>query len=105
MHMALFQILSILRPTPSDASSVLARLDELTEGKAPSLPAFYRHLRRGMEEGWIEVEGTEQPDEGPGRPAQRYRITGEGEVALTARARELRVFTGLALDGRSRGGA
>ena len=51
------------------------------------------------------MEGTGQPDEGPGRPAQRYRITGEGEAALTVRARELQVFTRLALDGRSRRGA
>jgi DNA-binding PadR family transcriptional regulator len=103
MHMVLFEVLALLRHRPADASALMARLDTLTAGKAASLPAFYRHLRRGMEEGWIEVDGGDQPG-GPGRPPQIYRITAAGEAALRDRARELKVFTTLALGGEGRGG-
>lgn len=97
MHTILFQLLSILRQEPADASALLERLQSLTSGRAPSLPAFYRHLRRGMEDGWIVVVGTDQQDEGPGRPRQVYRITESGTAALREHAREMEVFTTLAL--------
>ncbi|MGD8321861.1 MAG: PadR family transcriptional regulator [Gemmatimonadota bacterium] len=104
MHTTLFQLLAILRTAPADASTLLARLDTLTSGKPPSLPAFYRHVRRGTEEGWIVVDGMDQADEGPGRPRQVYRITASGESALTGYAREMEVFTTLALQGKVPGG-
>lgn len=104
MHMSLFQILAVLRERPSDASTLLDRLGSLTPDDVPSLPAFYRHIRRGMEEGWIEVEGTEGPDDGPGRPARTYRLTPEGRAAVRERAVELDAITALALGRRGRGG-
>lgn len=99
MHTILFQLLAILRAEPADASALTARLRTLTPRRVPSLPAFYRHLRRGMEEGWIAIEGTDQP-EGPGRPRQVYRLTESGLAALTEHAREMEVFTTLALEGK-----
>ncbi len=100
MHPTLFQLLAILRAGPADASALLERLDALTSGKPPSLPAFYRHVRRGMEHGWIAAGGTDQPEEGPGRPPQTFRLTASGESALGDHARELAVFTTLALQGK-----
>jgi DNA-binding PadR family transcriptional regulator len=97
MHTILFQLLSILRQEPADASALLERLRSLTSGSSPSLPAFYRHIRRGMEDGWIVVAGTDQQEEGPGRPRQVYRITESGMAALRKHALELEVFTTLAL--------
>lgn len=97
MHTILFQVLSILQQAAADASALLERLRSLTSGSGPSLPAFYRHIRRGMENGWIEVAGTDRPEDGPGRPRQVYRITQTGTAALRRHARELEVFTTLAL--------
>lgn len=97
MHTILFQLLSVLQQESADASALLEGLRSLSSGSGPSLPAFYRHIRRGMENGWIEVVGTDQPQDGPGRPRQVYRITRTGNVALRKHARELEVFTALAL--------
>lgn len=103
MHLTLFQVLALLRRAPADASAVLAGLEaRLPARDVPSLPAFYRHLRRGMENGWIEVEGTDPGDEGPGRPARVYRLTRRGRAAVRERALELDAFTSLALGGEER---
>ena len=105
MHLTLFQILALLREEPADASTVLEGLGRLLPDRdVPSLPAFYRHLRRAMESGWVEVEGTDPDDDGPGRPARVYRLTREGAEALRERARELEAFTSLALGGEGGGG-
>ncbi len=100
MHTILFQLLAILRTAPADASTLLERFDLLASGSPPSLPAFYRHIRHGMEEGWIVVDGLDQPAGGPGRPRQIYRITAPGQSALAEHAREMEVFTTLALDAK-----
>lgn len=98
MQLILFQILAVLRDKPAEASTVLARLEDLLPARrVPSLPTFYRHLRRGMEHGWIEVEGLEDDEPGPGRPARIYSVTREGREAVQRRARELDAFTSLAL--------
>lgn len=103
MHLTLFQILALLRDAPADASTVLDGLERLLSHEdVPSVPAFYRHLRRGLESGWIEVEGTDPPDEGPGRPARIYRLTEAGRGAVRERALELDAFTSLALGGGGR---
>lgn len=105
MHITLFQILAVLREGPAEASDLLGRLRAVTPEDVPSLPAFYRHIRRGMEEGWIEVEGTDGSDEGPGRPARIYRLTPAGVAAVRGRALELDAITSLALGRKGRGGA
>lgn len=99
MHTTLFQIMAVLRHGSAEAGAVIERLGELAPpSEVPSVPSFYRHLRRGMEEGWIRVEGAADPDQ-PGRPAQAYGLTPEGEAALHERSRELEVFTRLAFEG------
>jgi len=100
MHTILFQLLAILRTAPADASALLERFEMLASGSPPSLPAFYRHVRHGMEEGWIVVDGLDQAAAGPGRPRQIYRITASGESALADHAREMEVFTTLALEAK-----
>jgi len=98
MHLTLFQILALLGSGPADALTLLERLGRLAPSDVPSLPALYRHLRRGLDESWLVVVGTEEGDSGPGRPRQIYRITAEGAAAVRARARALDTFTALALE-------
>lgn len=99
MHPTLFQIMAVLGPGPSEAVGILDALREVGgEGAVPSLPAFYRHLRRALDEGWVVVEGSE-PAEGPGRPAQSYALTREGREALREHAERLERFTRLAAEG------
>jgi len=99
MHMTLFQIMVVLRDGPREAGVAIALMRRLVAaGEVPSVPSFYRHLRRGMEAGWIEVEGTAE-EEGPGRPARSYRLTPAGVAALRARGKELEALTRLALKG------
>lgn len=106
MHLTLFQILALLKDQPADAVTVLAGLERLlSRTDVPSLPAFYRHLRRGMENGWIDVDGRDIDPEGRGRPARLYRLTAQGKAALRQRAHELDAFTTLALRPRERGDA
>jgi DNA-binding PadR family transcriptional regulator len=103
MHMTLFRMLAMLRDGPLDAVSLLDRLGELAPSEAPSLPALYRHIRRATERGWLQIEVASEPDGGPGRPPQRYRLTPAGAEALRRRALELRTFTSLALEGDASG--
>ncbi len=104
MHLTLFQILAVLGNGPSDALTVLGHLNRVSTSDAPSLPAFYRHLRRALEEGWAEILGVGDDDTGPGRPRQVYALTAAGAEAVRDRARELSVYTSLALDGEGAGG-
>lgn len=105
MNITLFQILAVLRQEPSEASDVLERLQAVAPADVPSLPAFYRHLRRGIEEEWIEIEGIGTTDEGPGRPARIYRLTPAGVEAVRERALELDAITALALERPGHGDA
>lgn len=95
--MSLFHILALLRPAPSDAASLLESLGKLGGGRGPSVPAFYRHVKRGIDEGWVEIDGTEAREDGPGRPSQIYRITPLGLKALREQALELQAYARLAL--------
>ncbi len=100
--MTLFQILAVFSEAgPTDAASVLERLDELLPAReVPSLPAFYRHVRRATELGWIAVDGTEDPAaERGGRPARLFRLTPAGADAVRGRALEIESITRLALGG------
>lgn len=94
--MTLFQILAVLSEYgPTDASSVIERMEEVVPAReVPSIPAFYRHLKRAMESGWVDVEGTEEvEDERGGRPARRFRLTQEGRAAVRERALEIESVT------------
>ncbi len=99
MHLVLFQILAVLQGEAADASSALARLEGLLPPRdVPSVPAFYRHLRRGIERGWIRPSGAYDGEQGPGRPARIYQLTRDGREAVRRRAAELDVFTSMALE-------
>lgn len=63
----------------------------------PSVPAFYRMLRKAVDAGWLTIEGAESPSEGRGRPRQRYRISQQGRSAVEERAETLERFARLAL--------
>lgn len=95
MHSTLFEVLAALREGSTDASGLLRRLARLGgEARAPSLPALYRQIRIGIDEGWIRADELE-PD-GPGRPRKEYGLTPEGARAIRDEARRLTRFTRLA---------
>ena len=70
-------------------------MDETATG--PSLASFYRHLKRGLDEGWIESVGEETGAKSPGRPSQRFRVTDSGLWAVRSEAARLRALAALAL--------
>ncbi len=55
------------------------------------------HLKRGLDEGWIESVGEETGAKSPGRPSQRYRLTDSGLGAVRSEAARLRDLAALAL--------
>ncbi len=94
--MTLFQILAVLSELgPIDASAALERMEGVVPvGEVPSLPAFYRHLNRAIEAGWVVIEGTDEVgDERGGRPARLFRVTPEGRAAVRQRAIEIESVT------------
>lgn len=96
MHETTFQILLVLSGQESQAGDVLERLRSLMgEEAVPSLATFYRCLKAGLDAGWVEVAG-EEPSRGPGRPAQIYRITPDGERAVESEARRLESLAAMA---------
>jgi DNA-binding PadR family transcriptional regulator len=105
MDQPLFRVLAVLRVGSGDTGEILDRLRAIGSDATPSLPAFYRHLRRGMEEGWISIDGLDQGGEGPGRPRQIYALPRAGEESMRAEARRLEAFTSLALDPRLEDGS
>lgn len=96
MQMVLFRIMVALSEGPGDANEVLERLRRGGGFGVPSVPAFYRHLRKGLEHGWIAVDGIDADTRG--RPAQRYALSPAGERAVEEYARELRGLTRRVLD-------
>lgn len=97
MSITLFQILAVLRGGPRNSNGILERLTEVGGAQElPSLPAFYRHLARAVDEGSVEIVGTQPPEDGRGRPRQIYTLTASGVQAVQERARWLTGFTRLA---------
>lgn len=104
MHPTLFRILAVLRPGPAAASALLDEIRAIDPGAVPSLPTFYRHLREGVESGWMEILEPEGEPDAPGRPSQSYALTPAGARALHDEAERLAPFTRLAFGGRRRRG-
>lgn len=97
---ALFQILAILRSGPMDAGGILDALRTVgNPDEVPSIPTFYRHLRKAADAGWLAIEGHDDPGDGPGRPKRHYALTRQGREAVEAKAATLSRFTRLALGG------
>jgi DNA-binding PadR family transcriptional regulator len=97
MNATLFQILAVLHGEPLDASTAMRRLEDLLGSeRLPSLPAFYRHLRRAEVEGWVAVQGEIDPEGGLGRPRQLFGLTSEGRKMVRSEADRLNPFIALA---------
>ncbi len=95
MHEMTLQILGILREGTASADHIVVRLNQENDGKDPSLATFYRHLKIGLDNGWIAIAGEAQA--GRGRPQQSYRVTDAGVEAAAIEARRLRALADLAL--------
>jgi len=98
VNIAVFQILISLRQGASQASEILDAIRAMDEtATGPSLASFYRHLKRGLDERWIESVGEETGAKSPGRPSQRYRLTNGGLEAVRSEAARLRDLAALTL--------
>ncbi len=98
MNIAVFQILVSLRQGATQASEILDAIRTMDEAApGPSLASFYRHLKRGLDEGWIELVGEETGVKSPGRPSQRYGLTDSGLESVRSEAARLRDLAALAL--------
>ncbi len=97
MNSTLFQILATLKEGPTDVTTAMDRLRGiLGPHQTPSIPAFYRHLRRSEEEGWITIQGEVETSGGMGRPRKIFGLTPAGEEALASEATRLQPFIALA---------
>lgn len=106
MNVTLFQIMAVLGTGSADAPETLARLRRiLGPGGTPSLPAFYRHLRTAMAEGWVAVVGVANAEKELGRPRQVYGLTSAGRSAVRAEAERFEAFAALARGRESIGDA
>ena len=96
MNETMYRMLLALRSNDQQASDILDGLRD-AGGELPSLAAFYRSLKSGLDEGWLEIAGNDAS--GPGRPRQIYRLTSFGRRALDREARRLQALASLALGG------
>jgi len=97
MNSTLFQILAVLSEEATDVTTAMDRLRAILGPKhVPSLPAFYRHLRRSEEEGWVVIQGEVETPGGLGRPRKIFGLTPAGREALATEANSLEPFVVLA---------
>ena len=97
MQLTVFQILTILLGGVASAREVMTHLGEMSERDVPSLATFYRHLKSGLDAGWVAIATEERPGQRRGRPQQHYRITASGKKAAAHEALRLRSLSDLAL--------
>lgn len=96
MNETLYQVLLPLRAGDLSAADVLDRVREVAgAGATPSLAAFYRCLKTGMDRGWLEIAGADTS--GRGRPNRIYRLSPAGHRAVEKEARRLRALAALGL--------
>ncbi len=89
---------------PRTAHAALQVIDGWDAAPSPPLGSFYRHLKRAVALGWLEIldrpaetpKPAEKPARGPGRPSRRYRLTAEGTQALRAALEHARGLVHLA---------
>ena len=98
MQSSTLLLLTALADGEGDSGTLLARLRVLTGDDSPSLATFYRRLKEGIDEGWVEVLEA-GPASGPGRPAQTYRITEAGRAAARSEAKLWRTVSDRLLRG------
>ena len=96
MNTTTLRILLAISEEGCTAAEIIARLASIPGGgKIPSLPALYRHLKAGIDHGWLQVEPMD--DGTPGRPRQIYRLTSPGKKAIAHESRKLRALATFAL--------
>jgi DNA-binding PadR family transcriptional regulator len=96
MHNTTLLLLTALADGEGDSGTLLARLRAL--GDAPPLATFYRRLKEGIDEGWVEVLDAAEVA-GPGRPAAIYRLTEAGRSAARAEAKRWKAVSDRLLRG------
>jgi DNA-binding PadR family transcriptional regulator len=101
MQRSMIVILSALVDGEADSGELLARLRRLDPTDAPSLATFYRRIKEGVDEGWIEVVAGAGGEAGRGRPAQIYRVTDAGRTAARAEAERWRAVSERLLRGET----
>ena len=79
MNETMYRVLLALRSSDQQAADILDGLRH-AGSEIPSLAAFYRSLKSGLTEGWLEIAGSDAS--GPGRPRQIYTLTSFGRRAL-----------------------
>jgi len=94
LNETMYRVLLALRSSDQQAANILDGLRQ-GGGEIPSLAAFYRSLKSGLTEGWLEIAGNDAS--GPGRPRQIYTLTSFGRRALDKEARRLHALASLAL--------
>jgi DNA-binding PadR family transcriptional regulator len=92
MQTTTFLILTALAEGESDSGELLARMRTLAGRDGPSLATFYRRLKEGSDQGWLEVLDV-GVGVGPGRPGQIYRLTERGRAAVRAEAERWRALS------------
>jgi DNA-binding PadR family transcriptional regulator len=103
MQSSTLLILTALADGEGDSTELLARLRALTGEDAPSLATFYRRLKEGLDDGWVEVVNVGVAA-GPGRPGQIYRLTERGRAAVRAEAERWRALSERILRGERSAG-
>jgi DNA-binding PadR family transcriptional regulator len=98
MHSTTLLLLTALADGEGDSGTLLARLRALGGDDAPSLATFYRRLKEGIDEGWVEVVDFGAAST-PGRPAQTYRLSDAGRAAARAEAKRWRALSDRLLRG------
>jgi DNA-binding PadR family transcriptional regulator len=103
MQNTTFLILTALADGESDSGDLLARIRTLSGEDGPSLATFYRRLKDGLDQGWLEVVDV-GVGAGPGRPGQIYRLTERGRAAARVEARRWRELSDRLLSGEGSAG-
>lgn len=81
---------------PRTAHAALRTIDAWDSLPSPPLGSFYRHLKRAVELGWVEILDPAPGDRKPGRPSRCYRLTAEGTHSLRAALEHARGLARLA---------
>jgi len=103
MKVEVFQVMAAMMTGAATANEILAAIRASGEpGGMPTVPTLYRRLKECLEEGWIELEETEEAAQGPGRPGQRFRLTKSGLKAARVEAERWRRFVEPLLGGEVR---
>jgi DNA-binding PadR family transcriptional regulator len=84
-----FHILAALSESESHGYGVIRAVRDRSTGRIRlQTGAFYRHLRRLLEDGLVEEAGGGPPDDDPRRGAY-YRLTAEGRAVVRAEWRRM----------------